>query len=287
MTCKNCEHVLEEGASFCEKCGAKVVKNRITFKLLMQELFASFGLDSLYASTFKKMFTKPQEVLQDYLDGARKKYVNPFAYLAVGAALSLIVFNFFSKEFIEVNNSFNLSRTEELKKKANMDISKLSGLSKKKVTKLKREQKQAQLTLQMGDTYFDYFVRYFNIISFLFIPFYALISNLTFRKPNNYGEHIIMNSYIQGTTMYISIIFFLMAMLITPKLYPFSTLAFIIYYLYAFGKLYELNTKQYILKLLRFCLVSILLIVVMALVIGIISIAIGIVLGYKNPKVLV
>ncbi|CAL2092210.1 DUF3667 domain-containing protein [Tenacibaculum sp. 190524A05c] len=286
MTCKNCGHKLEHDASFCDKCGAKVVKNRITFKLLLSELFASFGLDSLYANTLRKMFSKPHEVLKDYLDGARKKYVNPFAYLAVGAALSLIVFNFYSKEFIDVNNSFNQNRTETLKEKANIDLSKLTHLSEKEIAKLKRQQQEAELALKLGDTYYDIFVRYFNIISFLFLPFYAFISYMTFRKPNNYGEHIIINSYIQGTTMYISIVFFLVAMLISPKIYPFGTIGFIAYYLYTFGKMYDLTTKQYILKFLRFCVVSLITILIIAIFITVISYAIGFFTGYKNPEIL-
>ena len=38
------------------------------------------------------MFTQPHIVLTEYLSGVRKRYVNPFGYLAVGAALSLIIF---------------------------------------------------------------------------------------------------------------------------------------------------------------------------------------------------
>ena len=283
MTCKNCGNILEERTSFCEKCGAKVIKDRITTIILIQELLASFGWDSLYVNTLKKMFTQPQEVLKGYLDGARKKYVNPFAYLAVGAALSLIIFNFFSKEFIEANNSFNKSQNEALQEKATADLSKLTDISEKELENLKREQKQAQFALKFGDTYYNYFVNYFNIISFLFIPFYALISKLTFRKPNNYGEHIVINSYLQGTTMYISIIFFIVGMITTPKLYPFSTLAFIMFYLYAFGKLYQLNTKQIILKFLRFCIISVLLFIVIVIVITIFSLIIGLITGYTNP----
>ncbi len=282
MTCKNCENVLEDDALFCERCGAKVVKHRITFTLLLQELFASFGWDSLYFSTLKKMVFTPQVVLQGYLDGARKKFVNPFAYLAVGAALSLIIFNFFSKEFVDVNNSFNISTKNTWKEKAEMDISKLKNVSEQEVKKLKQEQKDAQMALKFGDAYFDIFVRYFNIISFLFIPFYALISHLTFRKPNNYGEHIVINSYLQGTTMYISILFFLLAMLISPKLYPFSTIAFILYYLFAFNKLYKLNFKQTLLKFLRFCIVCILVFLTIAILVSAISIFIGIIVKYNS-----
>ncbi|CAL2076136.1 Zinc ribbon protein [Tenacibaculum sp. 190524A05c] len=286
MTCKNCGHELEHDASFCDKCGAKVVKDRITFKLLLSELFASFGLDSLFVNTLKSMFTKPQKVLMDYLNGARKKYVNPFAFLAVGAALSLLVFNFFYQEFVNVNASFNKEQTELLREKANLDISKLEGKSEKEIKQLKREQLNAQYSLKFSDTYFDYFVRYFNIISFLIIPFYALISKLTFRKPHNYGEHIIINSYIQGTAMYITLFFFLVAIVIHPKIYVYSTLAMAGFYLYTFGKMYNLKFKQYVFKFIRFCLVSALLIIILGLIIGALSIIIGIIVGYKNPEIL-
>lgn len=287
MNCKNCENTLENDALFCEHCGAKVIKHRITFKYLLQELFASFGWDSLYFNTLKKMILKPQEVLNEYLDGTRKKYVNPFAYLAVGAALSLILFNFFADDFMAMHNAVNKEQTELLKTTASQDLSKYKDtVTKEEFLKLQKKQMSAQYALKFQNGFFNFFINYFNIVSFLFIPFYALISKWTFRKPHNYGEHIVMNSYLQGTTMYFAILFFIFSLIITPKIYMFSTLLYVAYYLYAFSKMYHLTTKQLVLKLLRFCIVTVIIFIIGVIVIGAISLITGVIIGYNNPEML-
>ena len=137
MNCKNCNEILENDALFCDNCGAKIVKNRITFKFLMLELFSVLGFNNLFFTTLKKMFLAPNEVLNEYLNGIRKRYVNPFAYLAVGAALSLIIFNFFSKDYLEMQATVNQSQTKEIKELANKDLSTIKNLSAKEFNKLK------------------------------------------------------------------------------------------------------------------------------------------------------
>ncbi|CAM1343799.1 DUF3667 domain-containing protein [Tenacibaculum amylolyticum] len=287
MNCKNCGNTLENDALFCEHCGAKVIKDRITFKHLLQELFASFGWDSLYFSTLKKMILKPQEVLNEYLDGTRKKYVNPFAYLAVGSALSLLLFSSFTEDFIDINNSMNKEKSEQLKTLANEDLTKYKEtVTKKEFKKLQNKKKSAQFAVKYQNAFYSFFVNYFNIVSFLIIPLYALMSKFTFRKPHNYGEHIIMNCYLQGTTMYFSMLFFLLALLINPKIYIFSTFTFVAYYLYAYKQLYCLSLKQLFLKLLRFFIVAIIIILIIALIVGAFTLIAGIIMGYNNPSML-
>lgn len=92
MDCKNCGETLKDNANFCNNCGGLVVKQRIHFKRLLVEFFINlFGVDSRFFLTLRKMAVKPEEVVLEYLDGVRKRYVNPFAFLAIGAGLSLII----------------------------------------------------------------------------------------------------------------------------------------------------------------------------------------------------
>lgn len=103
MNCKNCKDPLEKDAQFCDNCGAKVITSRITFKFLITDLFINvFGIDSKFFLTLRKMLTHPQNVINEYLKGVRKRYVNPFAFLAVGAALSVIIYNFYADDFIAI-----------------------------------------------------------------------------------------------------------------------------------------------------------------------------------------
>lgn len=140
MNCKNCNEILENNALFCDNCGAKIIKSRITFRFLMVELFSMLGFNSMFFNTLKKMFLAPNEVLNEYLNGIRKRYVNPFAYLAVGAALSLIIFNFFSKDYLKMQATVNQSQTKEIKELANKDLSTIKNLSTEEFNKLKVKQ---------------------------------------------------------------------------------------------------------------------------------------------------
>ncbi len=273
MNCKNCNEVLEKDAHFCDNCGAKVITNRITLRFLVGELFASMGFESLYFTTLKGMLLSPHEVIKEYLGGVRKRYVNPFAYLALGAALALLVFNYFSDDYLKAQASFNQSQIEEFKEIVAKDLSAIKNISKEELTKLKAEQKTAQVQLNFIENWSQFLLRYFNLAAFLFLPFYALLSKLTYYKPNNYGEHIVINAYIQGTTMYVSIICFLLSIIINPKIFSFSLIFVILYYLYTLGKLYNYSFKKSVVKFFKFIgvlLLSLIPFMIIAMIIGVI-----------------
>ncbi len=272
MNCKNCNHTLEEDALFCENCGAKVIKERITFRFLIIELFAMLGFDSLFFRTLRGMLVKPEKVLNEYLGGVRKKYVNPFAYLAVGTATSLVLFNIFQSSFSQMQYTLNKTQIERLKVTANKDLSEIKEINPTEFKKLNQEKNRAKAHLKFLDLYILYFLKLFNLITFLSIPLYALISKWTYRKPHNYGEHIIMNSYLLGTTMFFTCVMFLMTVFIHPSLFFYSIIVSVLYYLYSFKKLYNLNVKQAILKLLRFIIVLTIVSLISTIVVFILSI---------------
>lgn len=280
MNCKNCNDPIEVNDHFCENCGAKIIKNRITFRFLMTELFAVLGFDSLFFKTLKRMFLAPHEVLNEYLNGVRRRYVNPFAYLAVGAALSLIIYNFFSEDYLRMQGNINASQVKEIKETANKDLSNIKDLSEKKLNKIKNKQKVAKKQIQFMDSWVKFVLNNFNIIAFLFLPFYAFLSKLTYNKPYNYGEHIVINAYIQGTIMFISIITFFLGILIHPNIFILSIFITIIYYLYVFNKLFKHNLWKSFLKLLRFVLVLILSFIIITVVGGIIAFIIAFLLNF-------
>ena len=262
MHCKNCQDPLEENAQFCDNCGAKVIHSRITFKLLITQLFSDvFGLDSKFFLTLKKMLLAPNEVLNEYITGVRKRYVNPFAFLAVGAAISLLTFNFFSDEFIKMSSSVETEQNKEMRVLANKDLSTIKNISDAELKKLRQKQQSARVGLKVQEAYFNFFLQYFNLIAFLMLPIYALTSKWTYRKPHNYGEHIVMNAYLQGFTMYISVIAFFISMFTNPFVYISSTFLYIVYYLFAFSKLYNHSFGKSLLKLLRFIIMLVLAII--------------------------
>ena len=276
MICKNCKEKLENDAQFCDNCGAKVIVSRITFKQLVSELVINvFGIDSKFFLTLKKMITSPDEVLREYLTGVRKKYVNPFAFLAIGAGLSLIIFNYFADDFINMQSTLRSEDAIQLRKTANLDLSSIKNISKEELQKMEINKKIAQKQLEVSENMMQFMLHYYNLLTFLFLPFYALLSKWTYRKPHNFGEHIVMNSYLYGLTTYFSIIAFIAAMLIHPSIYFYSAIAYILYYLYAFKKLYNLSVGKTALKFFRFIIGLLILGVILLVLIGLVSYILG------------
>ncbi|MFK7813199.1 MAG: DUF3667 domain-containing protein [Maribacter sp.] len=94
MECKNCQTILRTDYSFCPDCGAKVIRNRLTIKNLFRDVTERyFNVDNTFLKTFWHLFTKPELVIEGYIKGIRRKYLNPVSYIGIALTLSgLIVF---------------------------------------------------------------------------------------------------------------------------------------------------------------------------------------------------
>lgn len=280
MNCKNCQDPLEEDAQFCNNCGGKVINSRITFKFLITDLFINvFGVDSKFFLTLRKMITHPNEVIEEYINGVRKRYLNPFAFFAISAGLSLLIYNFFAEDYLAIQSSVNKEQIADLQKIADEDLSILKDISNQELTKLKGRQQIAKMQLKFTEKTAEYMLRYFNLLMFIFLPFYALLSKWTYRKPHNFGEHIIINAYVYGFATYFSIVGFFISMLVHPSIYMISMVFYILYYLYVFGKLYNHSFGKIILKLLRFILVLIIFSSLLILILGVLVFVIGYILA--------
>lgn len=281
MNCKNCHKPLKEKDNFCNHCGAKIILKRITFKKLLIEFFINiFGIDSRFFLTLKKMATHPQDVINEYIGGVRRRYINPFAFLAVGAGLSVIIFNYFADDFIKIQQSINSSNIKDLEEKATKDISNVKNLSEKEVEKLKIEKKIAQSQLKFMQGMWSFMLRYFNLLTFVFLLLYAVLSKWTFLKPHNFGEHIIINAYIYGFITYFTLVAFFLAILIHPSIYGISFITMIIYYMYVLGKLYTLSIGKNILKLFRFLfglIVMVIVLIIISFLIGFLMSSLGLI----------
>ena len=96
--CLNCEAPLDSGAfqqlDFCPSCGQSTATTRLTLRDLGSALPRHvLQLDRGLPHTFVALLRSPGGVVRDYLDGRRRRYVNPWAYLLLGAAVSMLVFN--------------------------------------------------------------------------------------------------------------------------------------------------------------------------------------------------
>lgn len=99
MNCKNCNFSLRTDYSFCPDCGAKVIHERITFKGLIHDFIERyFNVDNTFIRTVTHLFRRPEMVIMGYLDGIRRKYLNPASLLAIALSLSGITL-FLMKNF--------------------------------------------------------------------------------------------------------------------------------------------------------------------------------------------
>lgn len=89
MDCKNCGRKLSEDARYCAGCGARQIKERLSFGSLWADFRYRFlNYDNTFLKTFFHLFTRPASVLTHYLDGVRKKYMDPLSYFGIALTLS-------------------------------------------------------------------------------------------------------------------------------------------------------------------------------------------------------
>jgi len=259
MICKNCTEPIKETSKFCYNCGAKVISNRITVKRLISDVSQNiFGWDNKFFITLKILVVKPGVLLREYFDGTRKKHVNPFTFLAIGMAINLFVINTFDEEFISVMGDFN---------KAQLDwFSEILGGPFADPTFQEEQLKQSSTTTRT-------MLKYFNILVIVLMPLYTFLAFLIYRKPFNYGEHLVVNCYIQGFSFLTTTIVFLISLWLHPVFYLLIYPLLILYYTYVYGKLYKLSVGQSILKIIIFLGVLVGVIIILAIILFLIGFA--------------
>jgi len=87
--CLNCGSGLEAGDRFCGRCGQKAVQGRLTVLESGREVLHSLvHVDRSAVSLIRSMMVRPGGVARDYVEGRRKRYFGPFAFLVVVVALT-------------------------------------------------------------------------------------------------------------------------------------------------------------------------------------------------------
>lgn len=114
MECKNCNTSLNSEQSYCFQCGAKVIKNRLTIKNLSADFSEQFlSYDNRFLKTFIDLAKQPEAVIESYINGTRKKYVNVIQYFAISLTLvgiQVFLMNTFFKEAMELDpNMFGVA----------------------------------------------------------------------------------------------------------------------------------------------------------------------------------
>ncbi|MEM1125424.1 MAG: ankyrin repeat domain-containing protein [Bacteroidota bacterium] len=89
--CPNCQ--AERAGDYCSACGHSFRIDRLTFKVLFAEFARKFlNFEQGLLATIKEMMVDPGGVARRYIQGQRKRYVNPLTYIVFGSALNVIVY---------------------------------------------------------------------------------------------------------------------------------------------------------------------------------------------------
>jgi hypothetical protein len=87
--CRNCEADLAPGQAYCATCGQKAVSTRLTLHEIGHDLLHAFvHADRSVLSLVGMLILRPGIIALDYVQGKRKRYFGPFAFLAVVVGLT-------------------------------------------------------------------------------------------------------------------------------------------------------------------------------------------------------
>ncbi len=240
-TCKNCHSPLRETDKFCSECSARVVKNRISYRSILRDIWITARLGALVRTLWCLLY-RPQVMLKEYLNGTRRKYAFPFAFFTIIIGFAIIFYSTFSEELIQMSSHMELQDLDAIKKldeeKVPEDeLSILFGFNNEK---------------ELDQAINTFYINHFNLSFFLMVPFFALISLLVFRKTYNFWEQLIINMYLQGIVILLNVFLLIISVSTNFNLFGIGSLIItFIYYSYVYKKLYDLNWKELLLKILK------------------------------------
>lgn len=227
MDCKNCSNTLRTDYSYCPDCGAKVIRNRITVKNLWFDIVDRyFNIDNTFLKTFFHLFTKPEIVIEGYLNGIRRKYLNPISYLGISITLSgFIVFLIKKKQELVDFDVFNTG-----------------------VTSVAQE--------RLLDQIFDYQ----SLLFILYIPIMAMSAWLCFQKKGyNFSERVVIFMYTLAHYSMFTFVPSVLLLLVYPEFYGlfgmFSLLTMYLYSAYVIKRISKEKGIEFWAKLLLFVVI--------------------------------
>ncbi len=245
-TCVNCEGHLELNQRFCPNCGGKRMYNRLTWRNLFEDFVDRFlNIENAFLKTFLALFRHPEDVIEGYMRGMRKKYLPAFSYFAIAITVagfaSFIIKNWFMEDMIAAQTAIY----------ANDDP-------------------VAELQKSFTTNFLNWMMDYQSVVYFSFIPLIAVMSRLVFwnYKRFNMVEHFVIYLYAYSHIAMIFTLLGLMVIWYQPLYQVFSFLGLpftIIYIGYVLKRLFKLDSGALILKTALFGLVLCILLFLMGI----------------------
>lgn len=225
MNCKNCHTELDEQDDYCGRCGGKVIRKRLSFKNLFEHLSETFfNYDNKLLRTFVQLFREPEDVITGYINGVRKRYINPISFFGLSLTISGLSLYIIKKFYIQ-----HLEFAE-----------KFGGINK-------------EIFDQTSSGIFEYNSLFYSFL----IPLFAFISWIVFlNKKYNFTEHIII--YLYSLSMLSVLLAFaaqIVLMLIPDSYFTFSLLTWplmFIYHCYILTRIFKLSFGDLLLRSIIF-----------------------------------
>lgn len=226
MICKNCHAQNPESVTYCSNCGARFIKNRLTLKNLFVQINEQFlNFDNILLRTYLAFFKRPENIITEFINGVRKKYLNPISFFAVSISISgfyLLILQKFFSEYLTIPQIGNNPIQD-----------------------------------QLGSKIIGYSLEYNSFIYALLIPIVALISLVVFyNKTYNYTEHLVIYLYSFSFISITSSLLGILILLIIPDSYTtfsFVTIGFyLLYHCILLVRLFHLTLTEFIIKTLIF-----------------------------------
>ncbi|MBT8234728.1 MAG: DUF3667 domain-containing protein [Bacteroidia bacterium] len=191
MECKNCKNPISDMVFYCEKCGAKVIRNRLTLGNLFGFVIESyFNIDNSFLKTLITLFTDPRDVIHGYITGLRKKYMNPIAFMTIAITLSGFMVILLQQRMGDLDlTMFEMGVNPEGMQKFNQKV-------------------------------MNFTTEYSSLIFLLFIPVFAFAGWLTFnRNGYNLTEYTVVTTYALAQWSILSFPFSLAILYFYPQSY--------------------------------------------------------------------
>ena len=273
--CKSCDYKFEANLNFCPNCGGKIIRERLTVKVVFNEFIQNlFNFDSKFFQTLKDLVVKPEQVFRSFINGGRKKYYHPVSLLAIAilfSALSTQLLPF--DEIINSGQGVGEMGYELGYKGAGGTEESFQEALKDEENRQKFEESRKKMD-QFQKEYNDFILNNSGLVQYMMIPFYALIAYLVFwnKKLYNFAEMVTVVLYQNALTTFISFFSILIFYVLDLNLLIVTSSSFIVIFLYSnysFQRLFKLNAVQLILANLRFFLISIPIIIFLLIIITI------------------
>ncbi len=172
MECKNCHHPISE--NFCQNCGQSANVGRINYNTFLSEFVASvFQIQKGFLFTIIELLIRPNTAIKNYLEGKRKPYFKPIAFVFLLSTVYFVMAKWVGSEtflgdfLLGLKTGFENDEPERISES-------LSHVVK-------------------------WCIDNFAFTNLMLVPIFSLSTFLFFRHSKyNYFEIIVLNSYITG-----------------------------------------------------------------------------------------